>query len=125
MKKRKIGVGVGVITALILGNVFPATAKQVSVIGSGGRVLATASFNAQSDTFRVDDIRKDGRGAYVFWRVATFGTGTCKDDNGAGTPPKTCRYNFPANKDIEWVLCAIDVNGSVRTVCTPLVREKT
>jgi serine/threonine protein kinase len=91
-----------------------------------GIVVASASFYPKTDTFIVDDEAKDGRRAYVEYKIAATGErGVCEDADGATSPLQSCSLNLKKHLDIYWRLCVRDADGPKPTVCTEVRRDKT
>jgi hypothetical protein len=102
--RQKVGIGSGIIAALVMSSPFPVLART-SQLSEKGQVLASAEYINSSDTMFVDDLVKDGRGAFVEWYVPGLRSGTCSDTDGAGTPPSRCPLNLPEGRTIVWRLC--------------------
>jgi hypothetical protein len=90
------------------------------------RVVASASFYPKTDTFIVDDMAKDGRRAYVEYRIPTTGQrGICEDADGATSPLQSCDLNFRKHLNLYWRVCVRDADGPKPTVCTGVKRDRT
>jgi serine/threonine protein kinase len=91
-----------------------------------GIVVASANFYPGTETFIVDDEAKDGRRAYVEYRIpATGQRGVCQDTDGASSPVESCNLHFKKDLDIYWRTCVRDADGPKPTVCAEIRRDKT
>jgi serine/threonine protein kinase len=91
-----------------------------------GIVVASANFYPDTETFVVDDEAKDGRRAYVEYKIpATSQRGVCQDADGASSPVESCNLYFKEDLDIYWRICVRDADGPKPTVCSEIKRDKT
>jgi serine/threonine protein kinase len=112
-------------TTLLPDEIAPEKQKRIQAV-ERGRIVATASFSPKTNTFIVDDQAKDGRRAYVEYRIPTTGQrGICEDADGATSPMQSCNLNFRENLNIYWRLCVRDADGPKPMVCTEIRRDQT
>jgi hypothetical protein len=121
MQKARLGAGI-IITALSMGAALPAFADSTRSI----LARANASFTSNGDIFRVNDRRKDGRGAYIQWIIPRTGlsSNACRDTGGAAGSGKTCNYNFREGETIRWRLWSLDADTG-KGVHTGWVTDRT
>jgi hypothetical protein len=114
MKKNAL-IAIGFFSALFytVSATLPAMAKKYDLVVREKKIIvASATFNSATNTFLVDDNKKDGRRAVVKYRSSDGVIRKCRDKDGAASDPDPCPLRgIKGGQVFEWKLCVKDGDG--------------
>lgn len=118
MRKRLAAVGIGALVIVAL-TAAPASASSNIHHYYDGVYVAYGEFQSYGDHWTVCDMRADGRGAYLHWRVPSTGRiGALSDTNGSNNSCMTQNVNIGEGRGVEYVVCLTDAGNVLWWTCS-------